>query len=120
MAPTPARTQGTTLPTAKKRDATATPTSPVAGSAAAIENVATRSGRACGTAPVPAVAAGTPPHVSASPRLEAVIPVRRVMCAPPGADHTAPWSERRLSCSRAGTSGEIDAAVVLLADGSQS
>jgi hypothetical protein len=39
-APTPAFAHGTTVPTAKNRLATATPTSPVAGSAAAIENVA--------------------------------------------------------------------------------
>jgi hypothetical protein len=39
-APTPAFAQGTTCPTAKKRDATATPISPAAGSQAAIEKVA--------------------------------------------------------------------------------
>jgi hypothetical protein len=49
-APTPALAQGTTVPTAKKRLATATPTSPVAGSAAAIENV-DGSGGAAGRRP---------------------------------------------------------------------
>ena len=38
-APTPARAQGTTDPTAKNRLATATPTSPASGSAATIEKV---------------------------------------------------------------------------------
>ena len=45
-APTPALAHGTTVPTAKNRLATATPTSPVAGSAAAIENVAGSGGAA--------------------------------------------------------------------------
>jgi hypothetical protein len=40
-APAPASAQGTTLPTLKNREATATPTSPVTGSRATIENVAT-------------------------------------------------------------------------------
>ena len=45
-APTPAFAHGTTVPTAKKRLATATPTSPVAGSVAAMENVAGSGGAA--------------------------------------------------------------------------
>ena len=40
MAPTPASAHGTTAPTAKYREATATPRSPVTGSKATIENVA--------------------------------------------------------------------------------
>src|SRR5688500_13204166 len=40
MAPIPASAHGTTAPTAKYRDATATPRSPVTGSIATIENVA--------------------------------------------------------------------------------
>ena len=50
-APTPALAHGTTVPTAKNRLATATPTSPVAGSAAAMEKVA-GSGGAAGRARV--------------------------------------------------------------------
>jgi hypothetical protein len=41
-APTPARTHGTALPTQATRVVTATPTSPVAESTAAMENVANR------------------------------------------------------------------------------
>src|SRR5574341_521199 len=43
-APTPARTHGTPFPTHATRVVTATPTSPVAGSTAAIENVENPSG----------------------------------------------------------------------------
>src|SRR5689334_16266406 len=41
MAPTPPRAQGTTAPTARNFDCTATPTSPLAGSHPTMENVLT-------------------------------------------------------------------------------
>jgi len=58
-APTPAFAHGTTAPTAKKRDATPTPHSPVPGSRATMENVATGPSGRCAAAPATAASTAT-------------------------------------------------------------
>src|SRR5262245_30061505 len=76
-APTPASAHGTTLPTAKNFEATATPRSPLAGSKPTIEKVDTRP-----------VSGGTeamaPRETRNPPRTSPARPVIRIQRLPPG------------------------------------